>query len=116
MHGEERELYGDSGYIGAEKRENAVIKNKNGKNQIQNKQKTLINEKAFQKRTVCEKTECKKSSVRAKTEHFFVVVKRLFGYRKTRYRGLRKQNAKLNTMFTFPKIVSSAKSVQWDIA
>lgn len=55
MHGEERELYGDSGYIGAEKRENAVVKNKNGKNQIQNKQKTLINEKAFQKRTVCEK-------------------------------------------------------------
>ena len=30
MHGEEKELYGDSGYIGAEKRENAVVKNKNG--------------------------------------------------------------------------------------
>ena len=30
MHGEEEELYGDSGYIGAEKRENAVVKNKNG--------------------------------------------------------------------------------------
>ena len=28
MHGEEKELYGDSGYIGAEKRENAVVKNK----------------------------------------------------------------------------------------
>ena len=28
MHGEEEELYGDSGYIGAEKRENAVVKNK----------------------------------------------------------------------------------------
>ena len=26
MHGEEEELYGDSGYIGAEKRENAVVK------------------------------------------------------------------------------------------
>lgn len=31
MHGEEKELYGDSGYIGAEKRENAVVKNKNGR-------------------------------------------------------------------------------------
>ena len=31
MHGEEEELYGDSGYIGAEKRENAVVKNKNGR-------------------------------------------------------------------------------------
>ena len=28
MHGEEKELYVDSGYIGAEKRENAVVKNK----------------------------------------------------------------------------------------
>lgn len=29
MHGEEEELHGDSGYIGAEKRENAVVKSKN---------------------------------------------------------------------------------------
>ena len=54
MHGEEKELYGDSGYIGAEKRENAVVKNKKrSEDQIQDKQKTIINEKAFEKRTVC---------------------------------------------------------------
>ncbi len=29
MHGEEEELYGDSGYIGAEKRENAVVNTNN---------------------------------------------------------------------------------------
>ena len=50
MHREEKELYGDSGYIGAEKRENAVVK-------------------------------------------------QLFGYRKTQYRGLQGQTAKLNIMF-----------------
>ena len=43
MHGEEKELYGDSGYIGAEKRENAA-----------------------------KKSEHKKSSVRAKAEHVLV--------------------------------------------
>lgn len=37
------------------------------------------------------KAEHKKSSVRAKVEHVFAVVKRLFGYRKTRYRGLRQR-------------------------
>ena len=31
LNGEEKEVYGDSGYIGAEKRENAVVKNKEGK-------------------------------------------------------------------------------------
>ena len=39
------------------------------------------------------------TTVRAKVEHVFAVVKRLFGYRKTRYQGLRKQTAKLNIMF-----------------
>jgi len=28
LHGEENEVYGDSGYISADKRENAVIRNK----------------------------------------------------------------------------------------
>ena len=39
MHGEEEELYGDSGYIGAEKRENAVVKNKNGRKMVKCKSK-----------------------------------------------------------------------------
>ena len=44
MHGEEEELYGDSGYIGAEKRENAVVKNKNGR---KIKYKIMIKSKAL---------------------------------------------------------------------
>ena len=31
LHGEEETVNGDSGYIGAEKREDAILKNKNGK-------------------------------------------------------------------------------------
>ena len=50
------------------------------------------------------KAEHKKSSVRAKVEHVFAVVKRLFGYRKTRYRGLRKQVAKMNMMFALANL------------
>ena len=106
MHGEEEELYGDSGYIGAEKRENAVVKNKNGR-----KIKYKINRKPLTMKKLsksgqyaAKKAEHKKSSVRAKVEHVFAVVKRLFGYRKTRYRGLRKQTAKLNIMFALANL------------
>ena len=50
------------------------------------------------------KAEHKKSAVRCKVEHVFAVVKRLFGYRKTRYRGLRKQTAQNYIMFTLANL------------
>ena len=106
MHGEEKEIYGDSGYIDAQKRENAVVKNKKGQ-----KIKYKINRKPSSMKKLsksgqyaAKKAEHKKSSVRAKVEHVFAVVKRLFGYRKTRYRGLRKQTAKLNIMFALANL------------
>ena len=53
--------------------------------------------------------EHEKSSVRAKVEHVFAVVKgQLKGqlrYRKTRYRGLRKQTAKLNMLFALANLI-----------
>lgn len=106
LHGEEETVNGDSAYISADKREDAVIRNKNGK-----KIKYKINRKPSQLKKLspsgqyyAKKAEHKKSSVRAKVEHVFAVVKRLFGYRKTRYRGLRKQTAKLNIMFALANL------------
>ena len=43
--------------------------------------------------------EHEKSSVRAKVEYIFAVVKLQLRFRKTRYRGLQKQIAKMNIMF-----------------
>ncbi len=51
------------------------------------------------------KAEHRKSSVRAKVEHVFGVVKGIFRYRKTRYRGLRKQTAKLNILFALANLI-----------
>ena len=106
MHGEEDTLHGDSGYIGAQKRSDAITRNKKGK-----KIKYLICRKpsAIQKLSksgqyAAKKAEHKKSSVRCKVEHVFAVVKRLFGYRKTRYRGLRKQTAKNYIMFALANL------------
>ncbi|MCI6889742.1 MAG: IS5/IS1182 family transposase, partial [Ruminococcus sp.] len=36
--------------------------------------------------------------------HVFAIVKRQFRYQKTRYRGLRKQTAKLNIMFALANL------------
>jgi IS5 family transposase len=52
-----------------------------------------------------EKLEQTKASVRAKVEHCFHVVKCLFKHRKTRYRGLSKNNAQLFTLSGFANLV-----------
>ena len=49
--------------------------------------------------------EREKSSVGAKVEHVFGIVKGLLRYRKTRYKGLRKQTAKLNIMFALANLI-----------
>jgi transposase, IS5 family len=46
-----------------------------------------------------EKLERVKASIRAKVEHPFHVVKNLFRHRKTRYRGLAKNEAQLFSLF-----------------
>ena len=51
------------------------------------------------------KLEKAKASVRAKVEHCFHVVKCLFKHRKTRYRGLAKNNAQLFTAFGFANLI-----------
>lgn len=43
--------------------------------------------------------ENRKSSVRCKVEHIFRIIKCQFGYRKTRYRGLKKNENRLYAMF-----------------
>lgn len=45
-----------------------------------------------------------KASLRAKVEHPFDVIKHLFGYNKTRYRGLRKNDAQLHTLFALSNV------------
>ena len=106
MHGEEETLNGDSGYIGADKRPEAIRKNKQGKKikYIINRKQSSINKLSKSGQYSAKKREHEKSSVRCKVEHVFAVVKRLFGYRKTRYRGLRKQMLKSYIMFALANL------------
>lgn len=85
LTGEEKEIYGDSGYIGADKRGDAVIRNSKGRgiNYKINRKPSQIRKLSQSGRYAAKKAEHKKSSVRAKVEHVFAVVKRQLGYRRT---------------------------------
>lgn len=111
LHGEEERAYGDSGYIGANKRPEAIKKNKNGKKikYLINRRPSSIKKLSKSGQYAAKKKEHQKSSVRCKVEHVFAVIKNIFRYRKTRYRGLRKQTAKLNIMFALANLYLAAR-------
>lgn len=107
LHGEEETVNGDSGYVGADKRDDAIVRNKNGKKiryQI-NRRPSQIKKLSKSGQYKAKKREHQKSSVRAKVENVFGVVKGLLKFKKTRYRGLRKQTAKFNIMFALANLI-----------
>ena len=111
LTGEETAVYGDSDYLGAEKREDAVTQNKQGKRirYKTNRRPSQSRNRSGRSRGQIKRREHEKSSVRAKVEHVFAVVKGLFHFRKTRYRGLRKQTEKLNIMFALANLYLADK-------
>ena len=107
LTGEEQVVYGDSGYLGAEKRPEAITRNKAGK-RIRykiNRRPSQSKHNSNRSRAQIKRREREKSSVRAKVEHVFAVVKQQLRFRKTRYRGLQKQTAKLNILFALANLI-----------
>ena len=85
LHGDETRLYGDSAYRGKELREQLK--------DIAPQAKDFTNRRGRKSRplTAADKeTNRRKSSVRAKVEHPFLTLKRIWGFAKVRYRGLAK--------------------------
>lgn len=107
LTGEEEEVYGDSGYLGAEKRPEALKKNKAGKSVHYkiNRRPSQSKNKSARSQAQIKRHEHEKSSVRAKVEHVFAVVKLQLRFRKTRYQGLQKQIAKMNIMFALANLI-----------
>ena len=101
LTGEEEEVYGDSGYLGIEKRDGAVRKNTKGQ-KIRykiNKRPSQCRQGTNRSKGQVKRREREKSKVRAKARHVFGIIKGQFRYRKTRYRGLMKGKAKRNILF-----------------
>jgi transposase, IS5 family len=111
LHGGETAVLGDAGYQGVAKRaENA------GKAIAWHTAMRPSVRKALKKNPLGrskEKLEQAKASVRAKVEHCFHVVKCLFKHRKTRYRGLAKNNAQLFTLFAFANLLLARRFLGW---
>ena len=107
LTGEEDVVYGDSGYLGAGKREDAIVRNKSGhkiKYKI-NRRPSRVKKLSKSGQYASRKAEHVKSSVRTKVEHVFGVVKKQLRFRKTRYRGLEKQQAKFNILFALANLI-----------
>ena len=107
LTGEEEEVYGDSGYLGADKRPEAKKKNIYGKciKYKINRRPSQSKNNSTRSKSQIKRREREKSSVRAKVEHVFAVVKLQLRFRKTRYRGLPKQVAKLNMVFALANLI-----------
>jgi IS5 family transposase len=88
LHGQETRVWGDAAYSG----QRDVIR------QHAPGAKNFVQANAHRHRPLSEAERARnrtKSKVRAKVEHVFLVIKRLFGFSKVRYRGLAKNPYRL---------------------
>ena len=107
LHGKEDTICGDSGYTGAEKREE--LQDVEAAFLIAEKPSKLRAMKNKRERKRAKRRERHKASLRAKVEHPFRVVKRQFGYIKVRYRGLAKNVAQMYTLFALSNLWMARK-------
>ncbi len=94
-------MYGDSGYLGVEKRKE-IVEDEHLRSidyRVAKRPSSLKTTDAFQGFNWEKYMEHRKSSVRCKVEHAFLIVKRDFGYRKARYRGLSKNLNRFHMLF-----------------
>jgi transposase, IS5 family len=105
LHGEEKVAYGDAGYTGIEKREEKSGQAGGRTWEVAIKRGKIKRMAEGQIKDLTQQIERLKAQVRAKVEHAFHVVKNLFGYRKVRYRGLKKNTAQLHTLFALANLV-----------
>ena len=112
LHGQEKVVYADAGYLGIEKRAEIAagcpalewrVAAKRGK-------VTAMAEGLVKELTV--QLERLKAQVRARVEHPFHILKNLFRHRKTRYRGLAKNTAQLHSLFALANLVIARRSLQ----
>ena len=102
LHGGETQVWCDAGYQGVHKREENLVSEVEWQVAMRSgKRRTLDPESP---EAIAEKG---KASVRAKVEHPFLKVKRIFGYAKVRYRGLAKNTERLALLFGLGNLLTA---------
>jgi IS5 family transposase len=102
LHGEERKVWGDAGYQGQTEAIQKAAPKAQDMTCRRTKFKKYVDE--LQK-----KKNRSKSSVRAKVEHPFRIVKRIFGFDKVRYRGIAKNHNRLCANFALANLYMHRK-------
>ena len=97
LHGEERKVWGDGGYQGQTEAIRGAAPHAQDMTCKWTKFKAGVHE--LQK-----KKNKSKASVRAKVEHIFRIVKRIFGFDKVRYRGIAKNHHRLCANFALANL------------
>ena len=108
LHGEEETAFGDAGYRGVQKRQEAqgprwhVAIQPGKRRQLDTTHKWA---------RLLEQAEQLKASLRAKVEHPFHVIKNLFRHKKVRYKGLAKNEAQLFSLFGLANLVIAKRQL-----
>jgi transposase, IS5 family len=97
LHGEERKVWGDGAYQGQTEVIRQAAPQAQDMTSRRTRYKGYVDELQRAKNRV-------KARVRAKVEHPFRIVKRIFGFEKTRYRGLRKNHQRLCVNFALANL------------
>lgn len=100
LHGKEKSVWGDAGYLGIDKRDEHKDKSihwhiacRPGKRRQMDPASDVA------------RIETLKAQVRAKVEHPFLYIKKIFGYSKVRYRGLMKNRNRLMLLSGFYNLI-----------
>ena len=103
-------MWCDAGYQGVHKREENLVSEVEWQVAMRpGKRRTLDPESP---EAIAEKG---KASVRAKVEHPFLKVKRIFGYAKVRYRGLAKNTERLALLFGLGNLLTAEGQLTADV-
>ena len=111
LHGKEKTVYRDAGYIGADKRAR-----KRGRTwRIAAKRASVRALPEGEWKATTKHLKYLKAAVRAKVEHPCRVIKRQFGYLKVRYGGLAKNIAQMFTLFALSHLwMAPRRLLGWD--
>jgi len=107
-------VYGDAGYCGIEKRESII-----NDPHLSTIDWRINQKKPYRKKNMWKSgpgiyrlkyMEYQKSRVRSKVEYPFLIIKRIFGYRKVRYRGLDKNRTQAYTLCALANLYMLAQA------
>ena len=108
LHGKETRVHADAGYVGAE---SYVARAKKIEWKIARRRQQVEKIRNARERAKVQREETRKAQIRARVEHPFRVVKCVFGYVKTRFKGLAKNTAQIMTLFALANLYAARKQL-----